>query len=334
MKAKIQARVYSSKKTQLENVIPLSTPFSVHIDPCSLCNLKCRFCFQSDEKLIKEKKLKRGFMDMRLFKKIADDLTAFDKKMRKVKLGLHGEPTMHRQLPEMIRYLKSKNITEIIELFTNGTLLNPVLNKAMIDAGLNRINISVEGLTSEQYQEMTGVAVNMQDFVGNVKNLYDVRKDCRIYVKVVDDNFSPQEKQKFFDTFGDICDEIFVENMVPQWAEANKFNLGVTGMYGQKITKYKHVCPFLFMYMHFNFDGTVSGCTLDWPKEVLIGDATKESALEIWEGDRLRDLQIAHLEKKRHLIPFCDKCLAPMVCCLEDLDDHTEMLLQKIRKKP
>ncbi len=332
MKAKVQARVHSSKKTKLEDVIPLSTPFSVHIDPCSLCNFRCKFCFQADTEAIKAKGLKLGYMEMDLFKKVVDDLTAFDQKMRKVKLGLHGEPTMHPKLPEMIAYIHSKNVAEIIEVFTNGYLLNPDLNKKMIDAGLKRINISVEGLTSEQYKEMTGVAVDMEKFVRNIKNLYEVRGDCRIYVKIVDNNFSEQEKKSFYATFGNICDEIYIENVVPQWTEANKFGLGEKGMYGQKITKYKYVCPFLFMYMHFNFDGTVSGCTLDWPKEVLIGDATRESALEIWQGDRLRGLQIAHLEKKRSQIPLCDKCMAPMVCCFEDLDDHAEELLKRIRK--
>lgn len=331
MKAKVQARIYSSEKTKLEEVIPLKTPFSVHIDVCSLCNFKCNFCFQADEKAIKEKKLKRGFMDFELFKKIIDDLTEFDDKMRKVKIGLHGEPTMHPELPRMIAYLKAKNVTEVIELFTNGSLLNPVMNNALIDAGLNRINISVEALTSEKYLKTAGATVDMDKFVSNIRNLYEVRKDCRIYVKVVDVDFSEQDKQNFYDIFGDICDEIYIENVVPQWAETNRFELKTTGMYGQKVTKYKHVCPFLFMYLHFNYDGTASGCTLDWSKEVLIGDVSKESALEIWNGEKLKNLQIAHLEKKRDKIPFCNECMAPMVCCLEDLDDYVEDLLKKIK---
>ena len=46
--AKIQPRIHSSKKSTLENAIPLKTPFSAHIDVCSLCNFKCSFCFQAD----------------------------------------------------------------------------------------------------------------------------------------------------------------------------------------------------------------------------------------------------------------------------------------------
>lgn len=334
MKAKVQARIYSAKKSELETVIPLETPYSVHIDVCSLCNFKCSFCFQADEDAINKKGLKRGLMDFELFKKIVDDSACFKDKFKKVKIGLHGEPTMHPELPQMIGYLKSRDVTEIIELFTNGSLLNPKLNKAIIDAGLSRINISVEGLGSEKYKEVTGAKIDMDEFVKNIKDLYDIRNNCRIYIKIVDVNLSNQDKDKFYNTFGDICDEIFIENVVPQWAEINKFGLKTTGMYGQKIKKYKYVCPFLFMYLHFNFDGTASGCTLDWGREVLIGDVNKESVSEIWQGKRLKDLQIAHLEKKRDKIPFCAECLAPMVCCLEDLDDHAEMLLKKIRNNP
>lgn len=331
MKAKIIARVFNSEKTQLENVIPLNTPYSAHIDICSICNFRCNFCFQADQKAMKEKGYKKGFMSLDLFKKITDDLAQFPNKIRKVKIGLHGEPTLHPELPQMISYMKLKNITEIIELFTNGSLLNPELNKKIIDAGLLRVNISIEGLTSKKYKEVTGVALNMEKFIGNIEDLYKKKKNCKIYIKIVDINLCQEDKNKFYNIFGNICDEIFIENVVPQWAEINKFDVDATGMYGQKVDKYKEVCPFPFMYLHFNFDGTVSPCTLDWGKQVLIGNTNSESALEIWQGKKLKDLRIKMLQKKRDQINFCNKCLAPVVCCLENLDEHTEVLLNKIK---
>ncbi|CAB1064782.1 hypothetical protein D1BOALGB6SA_9579 [Olavius sp. associated proteobacterium Delta 1] len=331
MKAKVQARIYSSEKSKLETVVPLQTPYSVHIDVCSFCNFKCNFCFQADEEAARKKSLKRGLMDLGLFEKIVDDLTHFKAKMKKVKIGLHGEPTMHPLLPQMIRYLKSKNVANTIELFTNGSLLNPKLNNELTRAGLDRLNISVEALSAARYKEITGVQIDMNNFVKNIKDLYENRQDCKVYVKIVDIELSEQDKNRFFNTFGNICDEIFIENVVPQWAEINKFGLQNQGMYGQNIKQYKEVCPFLFMYLHFNYDGTTSGCTLDWGKEVLIGDISKESALEIWNGKSLKNLQIAHLEKKRDTVTFCAECLAPMVCCEEDLDEYCDILLEKLK---
>ena len=84
------------------------------------------------------------------------------------------------------------------------------------------------------------------------------------------------------------------------------------------------------MYLHFNWDGTTSPCTLDWPRKVLIGNARDESAVDIWNGDKLAKLQIAQLEGKRHKIDFCNDCSAPMVCCDEYLDPHAESIRKKM----
>ena len=98
-------------------------------------------------------------------------------------------------------------------------------------------------------------------------------------------------------------------------------------MYGQKIQNWKEVCPFVFMYLHFNCDGTVSPCTLDWPRKVVIGNVNSQTVKEIWEGQQLRELQMAMLMKKRDCIKFCGSCAAPMVCVEENLDPHLETVL-------
>ena len=85
--AVIQPRIHSAAKVPLEDQIPLTTPFSVHIDVCSVCNYKCSFCFQADSQAMKAVGLKRGMMELDMFKKIVDDLKAFDQKIKKIKIG-------------------------------------------------------------------------------------------------------------------------------------------------------------------------------------------------------------------------------------------------------
>jgi radical SAM protein with 4Fe4S-binding SPASM domain len=99
-------------------------------------------------------------------------------------------------------------------------------------------------------------------------------------------------------------------------------------MYDQKIKKHKEVCPFIFMYLHFNWDGPTSPCTLDWPKKVTIGNTKEQSPKEIWNGQSLRQLQIAMLKGEREKINFCNNCSAPMVCVDEDLDHVKEKMLE------
>lgn len=344
--AVVQPRIHSAKKSSLEDQIPLVTPFSVHIDVCSVCNYKCSFCFQADAKAIKNVGLKRGMMELGLFKKIVDDLKSFDRKIKKIKIGNHGEPTLHPDLPEMVKYARESGVAEIIELFTNASKLEPKLNQALIDAGLQRVNISLEGLSDERYLQVAGIRQNFSDIVRGVEHLHSIRKDCRIYVKIADQTsalslniqkkftLNEAERADFYRIFGNICDEIYIEKVVPQWAEVqlDKQNtVSETGMYGQKVKANKDVCPFIFMYMHINCDGTTSPCTLDWPRKVVVGNAKESSMQEIWNGKPLRQLQQSMLEGKRCQIDFCKNCTAPVVCVEEDLDPHKAVLLEKMR---
>ena len=173
--------------------------------------------------------------------------------------------------------------------------------------------------------------------VAGVEDLYRQKtlaeSELIIYVKVVDEahslrgdaglifTLSDQERAYFYETFENICDEIYIEKVVPQWAETQldrQNSVSETGMYDQKIRDWKDICPFTFMYLHFNCDGTVSPCTLDWPRKVVIGDAKTESIYSIWHGSKLRELQIAQIMGQRKCIEFCGSCSAPMVCVEED----------------
>ena len=120
-----------------------------------------------------------------------------------------------------------------------------------------------------------------------------------------------------------------IENVVPQWAETDQNELTDVGMYGQKIEKLKDVCPFPFMYLHVNSDGTVAGCTLDWARKVLVGDKAKHDLFEVWNGTQMRELRIKMLKGQRHQIPMCDTCNAPNVCVIDDLDPFKTDLLEK-----
>lgn len=345
MKAKVQPRIHSAPKSKLEDKIPLSTPFSVHIDVSSVCNYKCSFCFQADNKAMKEAGLKRGMMPYELFTKIVDDLQEFPDPIKKIKIGNHGEPTLHPDLPKMIDYARKSNKAEIVELFTNGSKLEPLLNRQLIDAGLQRINISLEGLSDERYKQVAGVKQDFNAIIEGVHDLYSIRGECRIYVKVADQTsaleennnqifrLSQDERDYFYKTFGDICDEIYIEKIVPQWAEVQlgkQNTVSDTGMYDQNTKADKDVCPFVFMYLHFNWDGTTSPCTLDWPKKVVIGNVQQEFALEIWNGMQLKYLRNAMLYGKRSCINFCNHCSAPVVCVEEDLDPYKDKILKAI----
>ena len=75
--ALVQPRIHSAEKRSLESMVPVMTPISCHIDVSSLCNYRCSFCFQADVAGMKAVGLKRGFMDVEMFKRIVDQIQEF-----------------------------------------------------------------------------------------------------------------------------------------------------------------------------------------------------------------------------------------------------------------
>lgn len=65
-----------------------------------------------------------------------------------------GEPTLRKDLPEIIRGIKKHGIDDV-SIITNGTLLKKSLPKLM-DAGLKRLNISLYSLNKDKFSRDNG----------------------------------------------------------------------------------------------------------------------------------------------------------------------------------
>lgn len=118
----------------------------------------------------------------------------------------------------MISYARKKRISEHIEIVTNASLLRPDIGKRLIDAGLDRIRISIEAIDPEEYYKMAQVKIDWEEFKNNIRYFYNNRKQCEVYIKTVDAAVDTEEKQKrFYEEFGDMCDKISVERVIPIW---------------------------------------------------------------------------------------------------------------------
>lgn len=334
MKAKIKPRINLEGRTKLETVIPLSTPFVLFVDPSSICNFQCIFCPTGDRSLIKETGRSQELLDISLYHKIINDLQEFDKPLKVLRLYKDGEPLLNPHFVEMIRLAKEKKIADSIDTTTNGSLLTPDLSLRIIDAGLDRINISVDGLSDEQFLTFTRTKVDFTSYVDNIRFFYENKKNCEVCLKIPGDNLSEEDKQRFFEIFGDISDRISIEYTAPCWPEFDvEERTGVTitkGIYGSELTDV-NVCPYIFYSISVNSDGTVSLCFLDWARKKVIGDVNTKSIKEIWEGTQLFRHQIAHLSGRRKMNPVCAMCGQLTHCMPDNIDPYAPELLKKMK---
>ena len=80
--------------------INLGYPPHLLIEPVSTCNLKCPFCFQTDKSFTKKPFM--GIMKLELFKKVVDEADLLG--IGAVTIASRGEPTLHKELDEMLKY--------------------------------------------------------------------------------------------------------------------------------------------------------------------------------------------------------------------------------------
>ena len=336
MKAKIKPRIDLENRTKLETVIPLSIPFIINVDPADTCNFQCKFCPTGDRALMKKTPGRNhGIMGFELYKKIIDGICEFDKPIKVLRLYKDGEPLLNHRMAEMIRYAKEKRCAERIDTTTNASLLNPKRNLEIIKAGLDRINISIEGVNSKQYLEFSNYKINFDKLVENIRHFYKNRKNCEMIIKINGDNISDDDEKKFYEIFGDIADGVYIEHIMSCWPEFELKGVEVNqefGIYGQEI-KEVQVCPYVFYSFSINSDGTASACFLDWYRKLIIGDAKRESVKYIWNGEKLLEYQKMFLMKKRKEHPVCSECGQMSHGLPDDIDAYAEMLLDRLEEK-
>lgn len=334
MKAELKSKLNLEQRSKLEELIPLETPFLLYVDPSSACNFRCQFCPTGHKDLVKASNYKRSVMDLALFEKLLRDLEAFSQPLRVMRMNKIGEPLLNKNLPAMIAMAKQSGRVLNIDLATNAALFSHDLLTRLVDAGLDRLNISLEGVSREQYLEHAKVDIDFDRLVEMIRWLYANKGNCEVTVKIPANYLDGDDKQRFFDLFGDWCDRIFVEELSPIWPGfdvAQRAGIAVQnreGQYRQPLQD-KDVCTYLFYAMAVNSDGSISACCPDWDQKLVIGDLHTQSLAEIWNSDAMRSLQLLHLKGKRRDNPVCRACGHIRYAQVDNIDAHREQLLRK-----
>lgn len=333
MRAQLKPRIKLDGRPDLAEYVRdgFPTPWVVFVDPASACNFRCKFCPTGHHDLVAGRF--NGIMKFDLFQKVVEDLLEFDRPVKVLRLYKDGEPFLNRRLSDMVVYAKMSGCVEMVDTTTNGSLLDPERVWPVIDAGLDRINVSIEGVTKDAYREVACVEFDFDRLVRNVRWLYEHRGQCVVHVKTIREALTGDQEVEFKSIFGDHCDEIFVENFSPCWPEfdgeaATGWKIA-RGLYGQPVTE-TEVCPYIFYGYSVNADGQVSACFIDWARKLVVGDVRRESMRDIWKGERMTALRLAHLRGERRCHGVCGKCGQLSNCLPDNIDAHRLEFLEQV----
>ncbi|PHV71349.1 radical SAM protein [Sporanaerobium hydrogeniformans] len=329
--------IYGTERTKLSEVLPLDTPFSIFVFPTTYCNFKCVYCAHS----MGHNKMKEAYdfipetMSMEVYEKFIFQMKQFPKKLKMLSLTGQGEPLINKNLPLMVRMAKEANIAERVEIISNGALLTPELSNALIEAGLDTLRISLQGITSDKYQEICGVGIDFDKYMENIRYFYKAKKQTKLYVKIMDVALAKEEEQEFYKLFEECSDRMYIEKMLPAYDGVSLTkNMQVDyDRYGRKHEKRK-VCPLPFFMLGIFPNGDVEPCDTIY-KPIVLGNINDGLLLDMWNGPLLKKFWREQLKGNRYENKRCAVCCAPDdVSHPEDvLDNEVEVLLTRIDSK-
>ncbi|MCD6368088.1 MAG: radical SAM protein [Candidatus Aenigmarchaeota archaeon] len=191
------------------------------------CNNNCRFCYCANKKGM-------GY------------LTTEEAK-RELEKGLErgctfvdfngGEPTIRKDLVELIRYAKSIGY-ETVAITSNGRMLSyKSYAKKLIDAGLNHAILSIHGHNAEVHDFLTRVKGSFDQVTKGLKNLKEMNPNIYICTNTTITKYNymylPQIAENNIKLGTDACEFIFVhprgnalinfEEVVPTLTEVKPF---------------------------------------------------------------------------------------------------------------
>jgi len=273
-------------------------PIHLDIESTNACNLRCPFCAVTYNNW---GPYKRGFIDFSLFKRIIDEGT--ENGLCSVKLSLRGEPVMHPRLGEMVRYAKEKGILDV-HFNTNATLLDEDKINSLIDAGLDRISISIEGTTRDVYESYR-VGASYEEVLDNIKKLRIIREKRGVsYPQIrIQTVLLPELKEGFshyVEFWQEIADE--VAYLDSRRETQNDDHRGLVADWA---------CPFLWQRLVILWDGTLLPCLMHGVADfslMSLGNVKEVSIRDMWLGERTMYYRQLHKSGQAHQIEACDRC--------------------------
>ena len=135
------------------------------------CNLRCKYCMPEGIKLIPMSEI----LTFEEIVAVCEEAVALG--IRKFKIT-GGEPLVRKGCPELIRKIKQVPGVEQVTMTTNGILLKESL-EALLASGLDAVNISLDTLNQDRFQEITGF-----DKLNDVLASVDAAMESGLKVKI------------------------------------------------------------------------------------------------------------------------------------------------------
>ncbi len=288
---------YHYRKRSLKVPTP---PTRIWLEPTNACNLRCIMCPNGTD----YNALQRGMMEWDLFEELISQIKEF---AYDVNLFHRGESLLHPRFVDMVKITAEAGLRP--RLHTNATILDEKYSREIIKAGLDFISFSFDGYDKETYERVR-VGANFEEVLGNIIKFLEIKKELGTgkpytIIEVMEvlkgsEEELAKKRDEFRAKFNDLPLEKFIVRRIHNWAGLYDIN---------RKGKLNYVpCTFPFYSMTIFYDGKVPACPQDFFGEIIIGDATRDRLLDIWNGENMKAMRKSFASENNEKHPRCQKC--------------------------
>jgi hypothetical protein len=279
-----------------QNKILDAYPPYLQIEPSSVCNFRCVFCFETDTTFTDKSQGYMGQMTLDLFKRIIDQAAG---NVEFISLASRGEPLICKDIVPMLEYVRGKFLN--LKINTNASLLDEARCHAILSGGVKTIVFSADAAAEPLYSKLR-VNGNLSVVLNNIERFQKIREvqypDLPVITRVSGVKFSDeQDIDSMQAVWGGLVDQVAFVQYNP-WEN----------VYSQPDNDLAEPCSDLWRRMFVWWDGKANPCDVDY-KSTLSQGSIKEFCLsDLWRSSGYEALRADHISNKRESRNPCKAC--------------------------
>jgi radical SAM protein with 4Fe4S-binding SPASM domain len=265
------------------------TPFIDQVELTNACPFTCPFCPRGVGQMTR----RLGHLDLGLLREIVaqvKDLKAFKP------FGLHhfGDPLLHPDPAGAVRIVSEAGLEA--ELSLNPILLDRDKARALLEAGVGVLIVSLDGLDTATLQAMRGKAAgSFEKVAANVEELIALaaamKKPPTVMISMVATTLNRHQWGDLFRRYQRPGMEFLtpVVRLLEDFGDASIAPLSVRRL--------RQLCGCPYKSVSVLWDGSVVACCHDYDGRILLGNLREKSLEQIWRSDevaRFRERFKAH----------------------------------------
>jgi len=271
-------------------------PPCVQIEPASVCNFRCVFCYQTDSSFSDKSAGHMGIMSLDLFKNIIDQLEG---EVESITMASRGEPLIAMAFSEMLKYLSGKFLA--VKVNTNASLLDERMCHTLLEADLQTLVFSVDAANELVYKKLR-VNGNFKKVLKNIERFVDIKEKhypksnliTRISGVAYSEEQNLNEMEKFWDQ---LVDQVVFVDYNP-WEN----------VYKKPVNNIETPCSDLWRRLFVWWDGKINPCDVDYKSMLTPGSVQKTTISDYWQGEFFKNLRQKHLNGFRRGQKPCLGC--------------------------